>query len=394
MHQEWVKHLEQLARYRASHADVWCRLGLALHDGGRFAEALAAFDRALALNARYADATLARSFVLGDLDRAREGYAALRPLLATAPDDHSVVFGIGVFCMRHGWLDTGVAQLRRAVGLLPGAAYQRSFLAAALEQVGDHAEAVIEQRHACDLARRHAARLGDFATTYEVDTEFPGSWPATGNARAMVEFAQFLMQKDDASAARAALMRVHARFPGHPTVLVETGRMEALLDRHDAADWFRAALDVDATCHVAHIELSLIAAEQSRMDDAVTHLRAAVELRPTFPDYRCDFGTLLLDLGRMEEAIVQLEQACVLSPADGHAALRLAMAYLEHGRFVDAHRMLDSGTWRDWTEAMVVDAEISVRSGDLAHARAVLEQALARDPQHPTVLDALAALSA
>lgn len=394
MHDESIASLEALVRSRPGHADVHAALGHVLHAAARFADAESAFDAALRINPQYAEAVVGRAFAIGERGRAREGYAEFRRLFASMPDEFPLVFALGIYCMRFGWRDTGVAQLRRACELLPNAPFPRLFLAAAYADAGDGAAAARARRVAVDCAvtlRTRSGVTGD-ASGF-ADASFHRSWPSPGLTRVHLRRAEQLLQARRGAEAVHELEVANSRFPGHPLLLVETGRFRMLLDgSDDAARWFEAAVAVDPRCHSAHLETSYLIAERGNLDAAIASLRLAVELRPSFPDYRYQLGTLLLDVGRMHEAASQLEQALVFNPTHGHGALALARAYAELGRDDDALALIGSGEWRQWPESLVLSAELLARAARLTEARSELERALRLAPDFPAATEALAAL--
>lgn len=82
-----AKSFREAIEYDASLFQAWSSLGYALRHLGRFDEALEAYDRAIALEPRYAEAVEYRAeayLELGRLDEAKQGYEALigwvRPL--------------------------------------------------------------------------------------------------------------------------------------------------------------------------------------------------------------------------------------------------------------------------------------------------------------------------
>jgi tetratricopeptide (TPR) repeat protein len=177
--------------------------------------------------------------------------------------------------------------------------------------------------------------------------------------------------------------------------MVEIGRTHVMLGcAREATRWFERAIAVDEHCHEPFAELSLLRAQAGELDTACDFLRRATELRPTFPDYRYQLGTLLLDLGRVDDAIGQFEEALILHPDHGHCALLLASAYALVGCRRQARELVHSGAWREWSEAMLLDAEMLAQDGRAADAREVLARLLEREPGHADAEAARAALLA
>jgi len=81
--------LKELVAKGEAFADAYNILGLAYAMVGQKEEGLAAFDRALKLNARYVDALLNRAVTLSDLGRADEAVAAFAQAQTLGAVDHT-----------------------------------------------------------------------------------------------------------------------------------------------------------------------------------------------------------------------------------------------------------------------------------------------------------------
>ena len=133
-------------------ADAHNLLGLSLAMIDRREEALAAFDRAVALNPRYVEAHLNRAVLLNELGReeeARRAYATAEQL--DAPDESgfpamvsnrlaNAHATLGDEYRAAGALEEAIGQYRRALHLRPGFADIRLSLARALLERGHHEE--------------------------------------------------------------------------------------------------------------------------------------------------------------------------------------------------------------------------------------------------------------
>ncbi len=81
--------LTELVASGQAYADAFNLLGLAYAMVGRREEAIAEFDRSLALNPRYVDAHLNRAITLSDLGRSDEAAEAFRAAQALGAVDHT-----------------------------------------------------------------------------------------------------------------------------------------------------------------------------------------------------------------------------------------------------------------------------------------------------------------
>lgn len=126
-----VHHLEELVEAGHAYADAHHLMGVALAMLGRSDGALAAFERALALNPRYVEALVHRGLVLNELGRSDEGMESFREAMEVVPPSRGgfpapVAAGLS---RRHaelaeayaeaGALREAVAQYRRALELGP-----------------------------------------------------------------------------------------------------------------------------------------------------------------------------------------------------------------------------------------------------------------------------------
>ena len=148
--------LQQATSEGLAYADGFNLLGLSLALVGRHADALAAFDRALALNSRYVEAHLNRAVLLnemGQLDEAQEALTTAEHL--GRPDETgfpamvgnqlaNAHFSLGDHYREAGALDEAIAQYRRALELRPGFADVRIALARSLLERGTFAQAARE----------------------------------------------------------------------------------------------------------------------------------------------------------------------------------------------------------------------------------------------------------
>lgn len=139
-----------------AYADAFNLLGLSLALVGRQAEALDAFDRALALNPRYVEANLNRAVLLTDMGRVEEAAAGFERAGQLGGADESgfpamvanrlanAHKSLGDEYREAGALDEAIEQYRRALRLRPRFADIRLALGRALVEHGTYAEAGIE----------------------------------------------------------------------------------------------------------------------------------------------------------------------------------------------------------------------------------------------------------
>jgi tetratricopeptide (TPR) repeat protein len=146
------------------HADAHFLLGVAAAGRGRFADGLAAVERALALDAggaKHAEYQAQRARCLTMLKRDAEASKAVDAALAAEPEDPLTLDTLGVVLSRVGAHDRAVPVFRRAAAAAPDNAGFHYNLASSLRFIGDFdgAEAAYETALALAprLYRAHSA---------------------------------------------------------------------------------------------------------------------------------------------------------------------------------------------------------------------------------------------
>lgn len=152
--------------------------GLQLYRGGRFAEALALFDRVLAADARHARARTLRGLVLcqmGDFDR---GIAELRAATEAAPRDPMVHSSLGTILFVQDRLDEALAALRRALTLAPNDPDAMASLGLVLKSQGDFAGSERAARAVLQARPQSAEARVNLAYPLLAQGKFAEAWGA------------------------------------------------------------------------------------------------------------------------------------------------------------------------------------------------------------------------
>ena len=376
-------------------ASNWSQLGLVLYEAQRLDEALEALDRALAIDPHYREAVATRCFTLGELGRVPEGFSGFKVLHTKNPDDFYTALGLGVFCMRYGWKGPGLAQILRAETVRPGIPFVLTYAAVALEEHGETSAAKDRDRRALQAFKRMLSWPSVWTNVLDASKRsFYRVWKNPHLPKVTIIQATFLRENGREEEAERHLLRANSRFPGHPELMVETGRyLLAQGKTVEATHWFTAAVCMDETDHRAFHELGFLHVHNRKMDLAVRAMEHAVALRPLFPDYRYHLGSLLLELGREDDAIAEFQTIRMLDPTDGHCAVQLAGIHLARKEWERAIEVLRSGRCGDWTEAQVLLAQAYRGLGRDADARSCLERALSLDATHAEAKELLGAIA-
>jgi tetratricopeptide (TPR) repeat protein len=382
--EDCLRRLQDHARQNPRYPDAWYDLGIFLSHLGRGSEAIEVIDRALEIHPDFAEALIARSFLLGETGRVSEGLRGFRRLLVRSPEDFFAIFALGVYSMRHGWRSTGIAQLLRAEELRP-LPYVLFAAARALSEAGMEAEAG-ERRE-----RGKRILLGLGLDPGKDGGSAEGTWENPCLAAVPVITAFIECTRDGGARAVAELTEaVTHRYPGNSRLLVALGRTFRAMERLPEAErWLLAASALDRDCPDALIELGFVRIEGDDLEGALAAFGTAVRLRPLFPDYRYHHGTLLAGMGRLDEAIEDLRYALLLNPSYGQATVQLASALLARERPDEALRVLEGSSVAGWPEALLLAAEAEAMRGRADAARGLVEKALALDPDYTEATDLL-----
>jgi tetratricopeptide (TPR) repeat protein len=150
--------LEKVADTGANFADVFNMLGVIHHDGGRFADAVSAFEKALGINPAYTEAALNLAVTYNDMGRYQEAKDVYQNALSASaePGTRLDSFTLGKLANMYadiaevfltaGAYSEAVAEYDRALALRPGFLDIRLRLSQVLRDAGDRDRAIKELR--------------------------------------------------------------------------------------------------------------------------------------------------------------------------------------------------------------------------------------------------------
>jgi tetratricopeptide (TPR) repeat protein len=301
------------------------RAATAAYRAQRFAEAIQAFETAIALQAsepltyRYLAELYWRT---GSLEQAQQ---AVRSLASALPHAYALD-QVGRAYEEDGltWLATQV--YREAVGLdpqFPGARYNlgRAYLEAGQLERG----------------------IGEMQATLRLYPDFPEAHQALGMA---------YVEQGRVDDALVHLQRALALAPDLTVVRNYLGRMYLAQGRlEEAIQTFRSLVERVPGVVEARHNLAVAYARHGLQTLAVEQFREALRLQPDFHAARLDLAALLLEMGRIADAIDTLEAALTIASAtlesatQGHLVdvrYRLGLAYSTAGRQRDAIREMEA----------------------------------------------------
>lgn len=372
-------------------------LGYAYDRLGKPDEAVAAFEKSVALAPRNAVALLRlANHLLAQrrLDRAR-------PLFERAyqADGGCVgaLYGLAEIAHQKRDDEAAVRYYRQALDQAPDAAQVRYSLGQALRRLGKREEAAAQLAQAdwrqvslggwlgCDDplvaelaeittgAPAHLLRggLATFRGLPELELEEYRKAVAADpeNARARVHLGMALLRQDDPRAAAEQYREAVRLAPTVASYRQDYGLvLEKLGDSSAAEEQFRAAADLDPRFKEARLKLAEISLKAGHLDDVVRHARAVTEVDPLHRQARTLLAMALVQLGARGEAAVELGRLLDDHPPENPAErLQLATLLATLGDLERAGRHF--AAVRDLATDVQTRAVALTRLGQLAAAR-------------------------
>jgi len=300
------------------------RQAVQLHEGGRFEEAKALYQKLLRKNPRDPDALHLLGVLASQEGRLEASLASIQEALAQRPRFPAALSNLGNTLRALGRLEEAITRYRQAIALQP------SFLDAHLN-LGN--------------ALHDLGRFGEAIQCYE---------------------------------------RALALDPGLPEAHGNLGHsLRALGDLEGAAACYRRAIALRPEPLELHLNLGLILHELGRLEEAAETCRGALARWPGAAGLHTTLGAILLDQGRLGEAIEVCRRALDLDPKDAETWFNLALAHhrggdptatlIPLGRSLDLQPMQPNG-WILLAEALASATELPGDERLLPTLQLLLEQ--------------------
>src|SRR5215472_756692 len=170
---------------KPDHADAHNNRGLALHQLQRFGEALASYDGALALRPDYAQALYNRGVTLQALQRFEEALASYDRVLARQPEYADALSNRGVTLHQLQRFDAALASYDRAIAARPEYAQALGNRGVTLHQLRRFDEALASYDRALALRPDYAEALSNRGNTLQQLQQFAGALASYDRALAV-----------------------------------------------------------------------------------------------------------------------------------------------------------------------------------------------------------------
>jgi predicted O-linked N-acetylglucosamine transferase (SPINDLY family) len=283
----------------------------ALKQQGRFGEALALCQQALAIQPDDIEACLllAQIYVAqGDLDHAIELYGKV---IEHRPDQALAYYKRGNLLKDREQFEAALADYDRAIALDPRYAYALCNRGVVLSHLNRLEAALDSYDQAIAISPDDALALFNRAVVL----------------RQLRQRAEALASFDKAVALKPDYLEAHFN---RGLLLIELRRLTEALASFDAA----LALKPDYL--EAHFNRGGLLVELRRLTEALASFDRVAALQPAFPDVHLSRGGLLLELGRFTDALESLDRALALKPGDPEMHLTRATVFLRMKRYVEA----------------------------------------------------------
>jgi spermidine synthase len=286
---EGPRYYAALAKWYSDDPEKLFEIGNELGNLGRPAEALAQYDRAIAISGRGDRYRINRALALLDLGRADEAAEELSAAAVREPANPLAHYDLGAALLAAGRAQEAVAPLRRAIAIDPDLVGARMSLAEALRVTGklDEARDLLHAELARDPWLAEARDMLGLIATAQRE-------PA-------------LAIEQHAEALRLDPYRAEAHY-NVGLALRAAGRIDAALRAFETAALIDPA-DADAVN-----ELCRTYGAARRYDAAITQCLKALELRPEFPEAALNLGLAYAARGDRESAAKAFSLALELRP--------------------------------------------------------------------------------
>jgi tetratricopeptide (TPR) repeat protein len=296
---------------RRDHAEALNNRGATLHDLQRFEEALASYDRALAVRPDHAEALCNRGITLQELKRFDEALASYDRALALRPDHAEALCNRGNALQQLKRFDEALASYGRALALRP-----------------DHAEVL----NNCGVTLQELRRLDEALASYDralaLRPDYAEAHYNRGNA---------LRELKRPNEALVSYDRALAVQPDHVEALCNRGNVMLDLKRFEEALFsYDRALAARPDYAEALFNRGMALRELKRPDEALASYDRALAARPDHAEAFYNRGVMLRELKRPDEALASYDQALALKPDYFDALNNRGVALHELKRFDEA----------------------------------------------------------
>jgi putative PEP-CTERM system TPR-repeat lipoprotein len=392
--------LRSLELFADDNADLWFMLGELARLRGRNEDALAAYDKAIALDPRLTGVRIGRATMNIALGRIDEARTDLEIVLAQAPDQPQAMFLYATVLSRAGETEAARALLERATTviaryprgrvmnnasmlMLAGRAYfaRKNFAAAET-----YLSRLVEIAPQNDVGRRLLGQvmLRTGRPTEAIEALVPALQSGRGGADLYALLGSAYQQEKRYREAAAMYAQAVAKDPRQRAARVQLALTQiAAGNARAATSTLAAAFEADRANVRAGTLLATLHLQQGRYDAARAIAEALIEAAPDDPQAYNLAGGADAALGDMQAARARFERAVAVRPEYVPAILNLAKLDLQANDAASARRRYSDMIARriGASRALIGLARLAERESRLDEAAGLLERLRESEPK-------------
>ena len=296
---------DAVANEDEAQAEWWCNYGILLTESKRFDEALPAFDKAIGLDADYAESYWNKAHSHWLAGQYEEAEASARKGIEMKPDSPEAWLNLGTALVKLEKKDEAVEAWEKALALNSEFVFAWNNLGNVLREMGQLEASAEKCRKALEL-----------------DPDYPQAQNNLANA---------LMDLGDLQESEEYYRKAIATKPdyaeAHNNLAINLVKQSRFAEAIQAA---RVALSYRKDYVESLLALSFAYRAVGSIDEAEQTIQQAVLLKPDSAEVRIDLADVLFMKDRYADAEVELERARQLEPESPRVYLRLAEV-LERG---------------------------------------------------------------
>jgi predicted O-linked N-acetylglucosamine transferase (SPINDLY family) len=329
------------------HFEARHHLGIIHYQRGEHIAAIRQIDAALVVNRDVAAAHNNRGVALAALERSEQALASYDRAIALAPNYVDALINRGNTLKDLQRFEAALASYDRAIALVPG-----------------HAIALAQRGNVLQGLRRFQDAVASYDRAIALKPDYSAAYNDRGSALATLgHFEQAVASYEQAIALRPNDAEA---FRNRGVAFTQLGRLDEAVASYDRA------IAIKPGYADAFNDRAVALSQFGRLAEAIESCERAVALRPNSPEALSNRGNALNELNRFAEAVASYDRAIALKPdyADAHCNRGNALSGLK--RFEDALASYERAIAIDPAHAEAVN-----NKGNALHALQRFDEALA-----------------
>jgi len=295
---------------------VWFNKGFALHNLGRYDEAINCFDEAIRLDPNLAPAWYNKGLSLGKLERYEDAINAFNEAIRLDPNHANAWYSKGNALFSQGNYDEAIKAFDETIRLNPNYANAWNNKGNALHDLGKYDEAIKA-----------------FDETIRLDPNHANAWYNKGNAL------HDLGKYDEAIKCYDEAIRLD---PNHANAWNNKGNVFGRQGKYDdAINCFDEAIRLDPNYAEPWYNKGTILEGQGKYDEAIQAYDEAIRLNPNYANAWYNKGAALGKQGKYDDAIQAYDEAIRLNPNYVNAWNNKGYALGKQSKYDDAIQAYD-----------------------------------------------------